>query len=215
MFTDRKKFLFTYPGARVNKVAWVVRGQQRTAMKSNHALCVNVYAGVTAFGMTKPHLVAGTSKLATEFTNKKGMKAKNITSAEYESVVLNTLLPEGRKIMGSHNITEWVLQQDNDPTHKKASKSALDKWSKLNSGQTVTILPSWPPNSPDLSPIENIWAHVQCQVNKMGCKSFDEFKEKVEYFLAHIPQSMIKNLFRSMKRRLEECIALKGGRTHY
>lgn len=215
MFTDRKKFLFTYPGAKVHQVSWVEKGKQRVANKSNHALCVNLYAGITLFGMTKPHIVAGTSKMITEFSNQKGNKARNITSSEYEQVVLTTLLPEGRRLMGSQGITSWVLQQDNDPTHKKASSRALDQWLKANPGQHVTILQKWPPNSPDLSPIENVWAYVQAKVNVMGCKGFEDFQANVLCLLKNLPHKMIKNLFASMPSRLTECIGKGGDKTHY
>ena len=215
MFTDRKKFLFTYPGAHVNKVSWVRKGQKRVAFKADHAMGLNVYAGLTTFGMTKPHLVAGTSKMATTFVNKKGDQAKNITSAEYEMVVMKTLLPQGKCIMGSQGITSWVLQQDNDPTHKKASAQALGEWKKANHVQNVSILLNWPPNSPDLSPIENVWAYVQGKVNINGCKTFDEFKQNVLHLMQHLPKGMTMNLFRSMKSCLQECIRRGGDKTHY
>lgn len=62
MFTDRKKFHFNFPGAKVHQVAWVKVGSKRVAPRVNHAMVVNMYAGITPFGVTKPHLVAGTSK---------------------------------------------------------------------------------------------------------------------------------------------------------
>lgn len=215
MFTDRKKFLFTYPGTKVHQFSWVEKGLPRVAKKSSHALCVNLYAGITVFGMTKPHIVAGTSKITTGFSNQKGEQAKNITSSEYEQVVLTTLLPEGRRLMGSHGITSWVLQQDNDPTHKKASARALEKWLKANPGQHVTVLQNWPPNSPDLSPIENVWAYVQGKVNAIGCESFKDFQAKVVSLLKNLPPRMRKNLFASMHSRLTECMDKGGERTHY
>ena len=215
MFTDRKKFVFTYPGACINKVSWVLKGQQRVANKSNHALCVNLYAGVTAFGMTKPHIVAGTSKSTTSFTNKKGQQAKNITSAEYEDVVLTTLLPEGKRIMSAQGITTWVLLQENDPTHKRASAQALNTWRTNNPGQNVTILQACPPNRPDLSPIENVWAYVQGKVNKLGCKTFEDFQQNVLLQLQQTPKVMIRNLFESITARLQESITKGGDKTHY
>jgi transposase len=215
MFTDRKKFMFTYPGAKVHKSEWVEKGKPRLANKSSHALSVNLYAGITVFGMTKPHIVAGTSKMTTEFSNQKGKQAKNITSSEYEQVVLTTLLPEGRRLMGYHGITSWVLQQDNDPTHKKASARALGNWLKDNPGQHVTVLQKWPPNSPDLSPIENVWAYVQAKVNALGCESFGDFQVKVVSLLKNLPHRMRKNLFASMHSRLTECMDKRGERTHY
>jgi transposase len=94
MFTDRKKFHFNFPGAKVHQVAWVKVGSQRVAPRVNHAMVVNMYAGITKFGVTKPHLVAGTSKHKSIYFNKKGQTSKNITGHEYKDVVLNTFLPD-------------------------------------------------------------------------------------------------------------------------
>lgn len=120
MFTDRKRFTFTYPGTCVHAVTWVKRGEVREAYTPNHPLCVNVYAGLTWYGVTKLHIVAGTSKHKSIFKNKKGSVARNITQEEYKAVLMETLLPEGERIFRSQNVSSWTLQQDNDPSHKKA-----------------------------------------------------------------------------------------------
>ena len=158
MFTDREKFLFRYPGTSVSQAKWVQKGQRHEAHTVNHPMAVNMYAGITMYGVTKLHIVAGTSKLASTFHNQKGVKAKNITTADYTHVMLKTLLPEGRRLFGSHGITTWILQKDNDPTHKGASRRAITEWDSRRNGSQVSLLPDWPPNSPDLIPIEDLWS---------------------------------------------------------
>ena len=149
--------------------------------------------------------------------NKKGVKSKNITSAEYYHVVLDHLPSEGKNLSSANNITSWYLQQDNyDPTHKtKSSVDALMVWDKMMIGTTFELLPDWPPNSPDLSPIENVWAYVQSQVNKMGCKTFEEFEAQVKHTFQNLPRSMLDKLYKSMKTRLQLCMEKKGGKTKY
>jgi hypothetical protein len=213
MFTDRKKFHFKHPGTKVHKVQWLKKGERRVAYTVNHPMCVNVYAGLTKFGMTAAHMVAGTSKMATGFKNKKGQTAKNITSEEYKEVVAITLLPEGRRIFSIQGVGNWVLQQDNDPTHKKAAAAALQQWNAHHS--RVQLLPNWPPNSPDLSPIENVWGWAEQKVDALGCKTFDEFRAAVCRTLESVPKQMISNLFASMKRRMSDCIDKSGGKTKY
>jgi hypothetical protein len=61
------------------EVAWVKVGSQRVAPRVNHAMVVNMYAGITKFGVAKPHLVAGTSKHMSIYFNKKVQTSKNIT----------------------------------------------------------------------------------------------------------------------------------------
>ena len=50
---------------------------------------------------------------------------------------------------------------------------------RSGSRATVNLLPNWPPNSPDLNLIENVWAWVQARVDEKGCKNFAEFKAEV------------------------------------
>ena len=72
MLTDRKEFVFRYPGTSVKPVSWVRNGEQRKSSRVNKPSVVNMYAGITKFGVTQPHLVTGTSKLATNYTSKGG-----------------------------------------------------------------------------------------------------------------------------------------------
>lgn len=215
MITDRCKFHMYYPGVKVKRSAWIRVGEEWVAPKVNHAQCLNVYAGITKHGVTKLHVVAGTTNHATTFTNKKGQKAKNITSSEYQSVVTNTFLPEGKRIFTAVGVSKWYLQQDNDPTHKKASELALREWAQRNLGSTVELLPNWPPNSPDLSPIENVWAYVQGEVNAAGCVDFNAFAAKVHETFSKLSKTHLKNLFHSMKTRVKKCIEKYGGKINY
>jgi transposase len=215
MITDRKKFHFKYPGCRVKRVQWVRRGEQHTADRPNNPMCVNMYAGITCYGVTKAHLVTGTSNMTTHFKNQKGQKSRNITSEEYREVLTRTLLPEGHRLLHDKTtLVGWVLQQDNDPTHKRSAQAALQDW---NAGvsRRVMLLPDWPPNSPDLSPIENAWAWVQAEVDSKGCKNFEIYQETLLKFWENLPPHIVKSLMRSIPARLRECVRKNGEKTSY
>ena len=79
MFTDRKKFLFKYPGSQKKPCYWVQKGHKPRVKKVTNPMAVNVYAGITKFGITRLHFVAGTSKYKSQHLNMKGQAAKNIT----------------------------------------------------------------------------------------------------------------------------------------
>jgi transposase len=212
MFTDRKRFEFKYPGVKATKGKWVVRGQRHEGYKVNHAQGVNLYAGFTVYGMTKAHIVAGTSLHKSTFQNKKGQAARNITSSEYKEVMMKTLLPEGSRIFSSQGVTSWTFQQDNDPTHK-VGLEAVKEYNKKK-GSNIVIM-TWPPNSPDLSPIENVWAYLNRKVQARGCSSFAEFKAAVLEELRDVPKSVLTNLCGSMKERVKAVLQSGGDKTKY
>jgi DDE superfamily endonuclease len=213
MFTDRKKFAFSYPGSKVHPVSWVEGNGERRANIVNHASVVNVYAGLTRFGLTKLHVVAGTTGHKTTFVTKQGAMAKNITASEYRAVLEQTLLPEGRRLFGAQGISSWVLQQDNDPTHKGAPE--IVKGYNQKNGCSIRVLPNWPPNSPDLSLIENVWSFLQSKLDSLGCPTFQAFKQALENEAKSIDRVFSQRLFDGMQNRVRECLERKGDLTKH
>ena len=143
--------------------------------------------------------------------NKKGEPARNITAAEYKDVVKDTLLPEGDRLFGRRGVLpNWVLQQDNDPTHKAAVEEVATR-NRAKMGR-VELLQNWPPNSPDLSVIENLWTYVDGKVKAMACKIADEFEQAVLQQMKAVPKHYITSLFESIKGRMEAVIKNKGDR---
>ena len=91
--------------------------------------------------------------------------------------------------------SKWTLMQDNASAHK-AKQTIL----YLNS-QRVQVL-EWPPNSPDLNPIENAWAIIQQAVNKRKIASFEHFQEVLLKEWSNMKQDTIDNLIFKMDERL-------------
>lgn len=216
MFTDRCKFAFRYPGCAVRSVRWIRRSQQHEdgAPRPNRPSVYNVYGGITRYGTTKLHAVTGTTGQKGDYSNKQGHAAKNITQREYKDVLSSTLLKEGRRIFSNQGMSSWTLQQDGDKAHGNA-QAVIEKYNSENRGCSVSILPNWPGNSPDLSPIENVWAWVDAEVARLGCKTFQEFKDAIDFKFQNVPKSMCESLFNSVPRRLKRCIDLEGCKTGY
>ena len=213
VFSDRKKFWFWYPGSMVRPVAWCRKGTRPVAKVSSHPMALNVYAALTPKGITAVHVVAGTSKHSSPFTTKQGKPARNITTAEYQHVLTETLLPEGTRLMGGALGSAWTFQQDNDPTHK-AAPQVVQAYNRAH-GTRVQVLANWPPNSPDLNPIENVWSYVQRKVHARCCSTFEQFKQAVLEELASVPQQQISNLYTSMPKRITAVISQGGDRTGF
>lgn len=104
----------------------------------------------------------------------------------------------------------FIFQHDNSSVHTAGKvKKFLDE-------NNITVLP-WPANSPDLSPIENVWHYLKWKLNQYETppKDMDELWKRLEDEWVTIPLEYFQKLYKSMPRRVAECIRLKGGRTRY
>lgn len=79
------------------------------------------------------------------------------------------MLPSIKKLFQGKNST-FVFQQDGAPPHTAIrTQVALDM-------EGINVL-TWPPNSPDLSPIENVWAIIKERLSLRYFRSFEAYKK--------------------------------------
>lgn len=99
---------------------------------------------------------------------------------------------------------ELQFMQDGAPAHTaKATMQFLQE-------KEVDMVTGWPPTSPDLNPIENLWALLAQKVSKELPRTAAELQSAVELAWNEIPQALIDNLINSFESRCEKCIDLKG-----
>ena len=67
----------------------------------------------------------------------------------------------------------------------------------------------WPPGSPDLNPIEEIWQVMKRRLEEMGLNGEMTVKKIMEIW-ENIMHETLKTFIESMKHRIEQCIKLRG-----
>jgi transposase len=127
---------------------------------------------------------------------------------QYVDILEDHLLPSMEDLAIGEE--QMIFQQDNDPKHtsKKAQKWMEDK--------DITLL-DWPPQSPDISPIEHLWVHLKDRLNEYPtpAKGVWETWERAVEVWNNIGPEVCQNLIESVPRRLAAVIKAKGGHTKY
>jgi len=75
------------------------------------------------------------------------------------------------------------------------------------------ISPSlWPPNSPDLNPVDyKIWSLVQERVYQQPISNIEELRERIVLVWEALDQHVIDTAVRQWRERLLACVKAKGG----
>ena len=101
-----------------------------------------------------------------------------------------------------------VFMQDNAPCHK--AKKVMD-FLKANNVTTM----EWPPQSPDLNPIENVWKLIGERTQKSNPKNQDHLWRLLSNEWNQITPLFCNNLIKSCNRRCAAVIERRGLFTKY
>ena len=136
-----------------------------------------IWGGISTMGPTDICVIKGT-----------------VNQEKYVEILNDYLLPSANAYYGN----DWVLQQDNAPPHVSRSSQ---EWL----AQNVPAVLAWPPNSADLSPIENMWGIVKDRVEKENAKTFDNFKADIVKIWTDLDPELSSRLIAGVPNRLRWC----------
>ena len=127
-------------------------------------------------------------------------------------------LPEGMDMVEVADENTLLFMHDNAPCHK--TEDIHDLLQENN----IPVM-TWPANSPNLNPIENLWHDLKHRFYLMwkelrsspsaSQSSVDNYKAMIEKCWYEQDGSLIKSLLESMPQCCADVIAAKGGHTGY
>ena len=135
-------------------------------------------------------------------------KGQKINSTVYRDQIL--LGPLKTFVEESHSEGfEPIVMEDNAPVHKGVCMAARKELKWLSYEH--------PPNSPDLNPIEHIWAYLKDQITRYysHITSQAEMRRVVQEMWNNFMNTQWNGLIASMPARMKAVIAAKGGSTRY
>lgn len=134
---------------------------------------------------------------------------ENMTGPIYKSILADDL----RATIDEYKVNEskMIFQHDNDPKH---TSKIVTEWL---SEQRYTVM-SWPAQSPDLNPIENMWATLKRRLftdYSVPPKGMLELWGRVSETWYKITKEECQNVINSMHKRCQNVIKAKGRWTKY
>ena len=113
-------------------------------------------------------------------------------------------VPFGKRLIGRN----FIFIQDNDPKH--TAKIYTNYLKDLENNHELKTM-VWPPQSPDLNPIEKLWEEIDRNVRKVCSKSKKHLWELLQKSWTTIKSEKLKKLLDRMPRLVQAVIAARGG----
>lgn len=99
----------------------------------------------------------------------------------------------------------FIFQHDNSSVHTaKIVKRYLSR-------AKIKVL-DWPANSPDISPIERVWGHIDEQLNHYDTppKNKDELFARIENIWNNLPPNYLNELYRELPEKMQMLVKTNG-----
>ncbi|GBM27677.1 Transposable element Tc1 transposase [Araneus ventricosus] len=134
---------------------------------------------------------------------------QTMKAANYLNIIADQLHPYMAFVFPTGN---GIFQQDNAPCHK--ARIVLE-WFEEHTDEFHLM--SWPPNSPDLNPMEHIWDVMERQLRDQTppCPIISILRDRCLVIWCKLSPVLYQKLVASMPRRVAALLKAKGGATRY
>ena len=145
-------------------------------------------------------------------------KIKKFGGAMNQRRYYSDILPivEARKKEVEAEKRDFIFQEDNDGSHgtRSAENIARFRKDKMN----LDYIDNWPPNSPDMNPIETVWRILKSRVKLHKSLDFKQLRRAIQEEWDHITIEEIneailgskKHPNRHMHARFEQVVERRG-----
>lgn len=127
-----------------------------------------------------------------------------LDSGKYINLLANNLYASAEKM----NLNTFIFQQDGAPCHTSKTTMKFFKDNKI-------VLLDWAAQSPDMNPIEHIWAYIKILLKDYSPKNKDELKKKITDIWNNLSIEHVQKLINSMPKRSYELFKSKGCHTKF
>jgi len=167
---------------------WSKSGQPAYIGTSNFAPKIGVWASISMFGKLSLTFYEGT-----------------LDQFDYQRILTRSLYPQANRLWGKG---VWILLQDGATCHTAHTTLAAIQ-------QQAGDIIAWPSASPDLNPMENVWAILHSRVAKRNPRTIEELKLYIGQEWQRLDNDEAITIAESMPNRVSMLIETEGAYTGY
>ncbi len=132
-----------------------------------------------------------------------------LNATVYLSIVVDHVHPFTTTVYPS---SDGYFQQDNTSCHKA---QIISDWFLEHDNEFILL--KWPPQSPDLIPIEHLWDVVEREIRIMDVQptNLQQLHDTIMSIWTKISEECFQHLVESMPQRIKAFPMAKGGPTRY
>lgn len=138
---------------------------------------------------------------------------ESINTDYYLKIMRSALIPSIKKL---HPDGQYIYQQDNAPCHvSHKAKNWFQNRTENRKKAPIPIMDDWPPQSPDMNPIEHIWDYIGRKIQKETFSNQEALFTRIKQIWDNLDEEYVHHLVLGMPDRVQELRSKRGGATRY